>query len=161
RAAGFSQWRPSSASYPLYFVGQHAARRAAGVGAAQQGGQDLGAGAGFLDAAVLDDDDAVGDVQDAFLMADDEDAAPGLFVHLLKNADQVLEAPQVDARFRLVEDRELGAAGQHHGDLDALELAAREAVVEFPVDIVPGAQAHFAQRSEEHTSELQSRFDLV
>ena len=45
-------------SYPLYFVGQHAARRAAGVGAAQQGGQDLGAGAGFLDAAVLDDDDA-------------------------------------------------------------------------------------------------------
>ena len=58
---------------------------------------------------------------------------------------RLLEAPQVDARLRLVEDGQLGAAGQHHGDLDALELAAGQAVVHLPVDIVPGAQTDLAQ----------------
>ena len=62
-------------------------------------------------------------------MADDQDAAAGLLVHLFKHADEVLEAPQVDACLRLIEDGQLGAAGQHHGDLDALQLAAGQAVV--------------------------------
>src|SRR5699024_8882036 len=142
--AGFSQWRPSAA-HPLYFVGQVIAGRLGGVGAAQQPGQDVLPRAGLLDAAVLDDDDLVGDVQDTLLMADDQDAAARLLVHLFKHADQVLEAPQINAGLRLVKDREFGAAGQYHRDLDALELPARKAVVEFAVDVVARAQADLAQ----------------
>ena len=53
-------------------------------------------------------------------MTDNEDAAAGLLVHLFKDTDEVLEAPQVNAGLRLIKNRKGGAAGQHHGDLDAL-----------------------------------------
>ena len=53
-------------------------------------------------------------------MADDQNAAAGLLVHLFKDTDEILKAPKVDAGFRLIKDRKGGAAGQHHGDLDAL-----------------------------------------
>ncbi len=57
----------------------------------------------------------------------------------------MVEAPQVDARLGLVEQGQLGAAGKGHGDLDALDLAARKAGVHVAVDIVAGAQAHLNQ----------------
>ena len=79
-------------------------------------------------------------------MGDDDDRAVlDVLAHFLEDADQVLETPQVDARLRLVEDRKFGAAGQHRGDLDALQLAARERSVHLAVDVVAGAQPHLSQ----------------
>ena len=66
-------------------------------------------------------------------------------MHLLEHADEVLEAPEVDAGLGLVEDGHLRAAGEHGRDLDALELAAGEAGVHFTVDIIPRAQADLGQ----------------
>ena len=60
--------------------------------------------------------------------------------HFFKDVDQVLEAPQVDPRFRLVKNRQLCAARQDHGDLDALQLAARQAGVDLAVDIIARTQ---------------------
>ena len=53
-------------------------------------------------------------------MTDNEDAAAGLLVHLFKDTDEILKAPEIDTGFRLIKDRKGGAACQHHGDLDAL-----------------------------------------
>src|SRR5699024_1327168 len=78
-------------------------------------------------------------------VGNNEDAAAGLLIHFFKDMDQVLEAPQVNAGLRLVKDREFGAAGKHHGDLNALELAARKACVDFAVNIIARAQPDFAQ----------------
>ena len=79
-------------------------------------------------------------------MRDDDDGAVGvLLLHPLKDLDQVLEAPQVDAGLRLVKDRQLLPAGQDGGDLDPLELAARQAGVHLAVDVVLGAQPHLGQ----------------
>ena len=67
------------------------------------------------------------------------------FVHFFKHLDEALEAPEVDAGFWLVEEGERGAAGEHHGDLDAFHFAAGKAVVELAVDIITGAEADFAE----------------
>src|SRR5207249_11490993 len=73
------------------------------------------------------------------------------------------------ARVRLVQDGEAGFEHRHLEDLVPLLLAAREPVVQVPAEealVEPeelhllGHDAHEV-RSEEHTSELQSRFDLV
>ncbi len=37
---------------------------------------------------------------------------------------------------------QLRASGNDHGDLDALQLAAGQAVVHFPVDVLLRTQAH-------------------
>ena len=78
-------------------------------------------------------------------MRDDEDAAVDRLVHLLEHADEILEAPEVDAGLGFVEDGHLRAAGEHGRDLDALELAAGEAGIHFAVDIIPRTQADLGQ----------------
>ena len=40
--------------------------------------------------------------------------------HLLKDLNQVLEAPEIDSRLRLVENGQLRAPGQNSGDLNSL-----------------------------------------
>src|SRR5699024_5614543 len=113
---------------------------------AQQPGQDLVPGALLGHLAGGQDDDLVGDVQNAFLVRDDDDGAVGvLLLHPLKDLDQVLEAPQVDAGLRLVKDGQLLPAGQDGGDLDPLQFAARQAGVHLAVDVIFGAQAHLGQ----------------
>ena len=97
------------------------------------------------DAAAGDDDDLVRYLEYALLVRDDEDAAVYLLVHLLEHRDEVGEAPEVDAGLGLVEERELGAAGQYRGDLYALELAAGEAGVHLAVDVVARAHADAAE----------------
>ena len=77
----------------------------------QQTGQDILPGAVLLDLAVGQDDDAVGDVEDALLVRNNEDGALDLLVEVLKHLDEVGEGPQVDARLGLVKDRELGTPG--------------------------------------------------
>lgn len=79
-------------------------------------------------------------------MADDEDGAVAAHLpHPLKDADEVLEAPQVDARFRLVEHGQLRAAREHRCNLNALEFAAGQAAVYLTVYIIPRAKPHFGQ----------------
>lgn len=75
----------------------------------------------------------------------DDNRAVDLLVQMLKHLDQIAEAPQVDARLRLVKDRQLGAPGHDHGDLDTLELSAGQRCVHLPVDVVLGTQPHLGQ----------------
>ena len=51
---------------PLHFAGQYVAGRVGRIGAAEQRGQKFGARAAAHDVAVLDDDDGIGNVQNAF-----------------------------------------------------------------------------------------------
>lgn len=90
--------------------------------------------------------DFIRNVQNALLMADDEDGAVAAHLpHPLKDADEVLEAPQVDARFRLVKHGQLRAAREHRCNLNALEFAAGQAAVYLTVYIIPRAKPHFGQ----------------
>ncbi len=66
-------------------------------------------------------------------------------MQFLKYLDQIVETPQVNARFRLVKHRQRGVPGQDGGDFNALQLPAGQAGVHIPVDIVPGAQTNFGQ----------------
>ena len=65
----------------------------------------------LFDFAVCKDDDLIRDIENALLMRDHKDCAilRG-FAHLLENADQILETPEVDAGFRLIEDCKLDIA---------------------------------------------------
>ena len=61
---------------------------------------------------------------------------------LLKYLNEVIEAPQIDAGFRLVKYGQLRASGNDHGDLDPFQLSAGQAGVHFPVDVLLRTQAH-------------------
>ena len=74
-------------------------------------------------------------------MGDDDDAPLRFFVHLLEHRDEVLEAPEIDARLGFVKDGQRCAAGEDGRDLDALELAPRERSVDLAVDVVARAEA--------------------
>ena len=66
-------------------------------------------------------------------------------MELLEGADKPVEAPQVNAGLGLVEDGQARVAREHRGDLDALELAAGEALIHVSHKVVARAQAHGAQ----------------
>ena len=113
---------------------------------ADQCGQDLLPAAVSGDLSVPQNDDLIRYFQDALLVGDDHDGTVvDLCAHFFEDLDQILEAPEIDACLGLIEDREPGAACQHCGDLDALELAAGEAGIDFTVDIVLGAEPDFRQ----------------
>ena len=76
----------------------------------------------------------------------DQQRAAALGLELFKGGDQVGEAPQIDARFRLVEHQHARVfARQHGGQLDALALAARKRRVDLAVDVLLRAQADLTQ----------------
>ncbi len=104
------------------------------------------AGPFSLQLAAGDDDDLIGDLQNTLLVGDDEQGALHLAPQALEHVDQIGKAPQVDAGLGLVEQGELGVAGQHRGDLNALDLPAGEGGVHLPVQVLPAAQAHPAQQ---------------
>ena len=109
-------------------------------------GDELRCGALRFNLPVLQPDDVVGKLYDAFLMRDDHDrAAVARLVDIAERFGQAVEAPQVDARFGLVVDRKLRVAGEDRGDLDALDLAAREVLVDFAGEVVSRAEADFGQ----------------
>ncbi len=99
----------------------------------------------MADSAVAHHNDLVRQGDDALLVGDDDHGAVARGVDLLKGLRQPGEAPQVDARLRLVEDHQLGVPGQDRGDLDALDLAAGEADVYLPVQIVVGAETYLGE----------------
>ena len=103
---------------------------------------DLAALVIFQDLAVLEINDLVGYVQDPFLMADDHDGTGGLPVQLFKDLDQALEAPQVNARFRFIEQGQGCPPGCRHGNLDPLHFAAGQGIVQLSSDIFFGIQAY-------------------
>ncbi len=79
-------------------------------------------------------------------MRDDHDGAPvACRVDVAERLGQAVEAPQVDARLRLVVDGKLRVARQDGGDLDALHLAARKALVHLAGQVAGRAQAHLRQ----------------
>ena len=111
----------------------------------EQLGEDLLLGALGADAAARDDDDLVSNVQNSLLVGDDEDGAAGALVHLLKDFNEILEAPEVDARLGLIKNGKLGATGVDHGDFDALQLAARQGGVDLTAHVLLGAESHLGQ----------------
>ena len=103
--------------------------------------EELVRGTPAIDPSVLQDHDLVGDLQNALLVGNDDDrAVADLAAHLAEDLDEVLEAPEVDPRLGLVEDRQFRAPRDHRRDLDALEFPARETVVYLAVDILLRAQ---------------------
>ena len=88
---------------------------------------------------------SVGNVQNPLLVGGDEDGAADGFPHVAEDLDEALEAPQVDARLRFVENGQPGAPGQHRGDLNALELSAGEGGVDLTVNIIFSAQTDLGQ----------------
>ena len=92
--------------------------------------------------SIRNHDDTIRNIQDSLLMGNNYDGAVDFPAHLFKYPNQVVEAPEVDPRLRLVENRELCPTRKHHRDLNSLQLAAGQRGVYLPVDIIPGAQAH-------------------
>ena len=79
-------------------------------------------------------------------MRDDENRTVPIFLlHALKDLNQILETPEIDARFRFVENGKLCPSRQHCGDFDPLQLAAGQAVVQLTVHIITGAQTDLEQ----------------
>ena len=74
-------------------------------------------------------------------MRNDEDRPPRHFMKVMEHADKILEAPKINACFRLIQAGKFGTSCEHHGDLDPIQLAARKALVERAVDIVKRAKA--------------------
>src|SRR5699024_11464401 len=77
-------------------------------------------------------------------------------------ADTAVEIPQAAGLHRVDPLRDLIVEADGHGGV-RLEEALRAQVQIDPVEVHPQRSAvqHLLTRSEEHTSELQSRFDLV
>ena len=75
-------------------------------------------------------------------MTDDDH---GLVPQLFKQADQLVEAPEVDARLRLVQQEHLAALRQRGGELDAFQFPARKCAVRLPVDVIARAKPHVRQ----------------
>ena len=121
------------------------AEGAAAPVALEQAGEDLLPRAVRRDDAAREHDQLVRDFQNPLLMGDDDERAARLAAQLLEDADEVLEAPQVNARLRLVKDGEPGLARHDHRDLDPLDLAARKARVHLAVDVVLRAEPHVAE----------------
>src|SRR5699024_2063297 len=111
----------------------------------QQLGENLLLAAAIGDAAIGQHDDFVSNVQNPLLVGDDDDSTVVFLTHAAEDIDQVVKAPQVDARFRLVKNRELGLARHDGCNLNALDLAAGQAGVYLAVDVVARAQAHPSQ----------------
>ena len=83
-------------------------------------------------APTFEQHDAIGKADEALLVRDDDDrVALTSVVNLAERLGQTIEAPQVDACFRLVVDGQLRVAGKHGRDFDALDLTARQVLVDL------------------------------
>ena len=118
-SAGRLEWRGAG---DLVGGGRRLAGDQAGVGAVA--GHELVVAADLDDAAVVEDDDAVGVADGAEAVGDDEGGA-ALLQLLQRLLDEVL-ALAVERRGGLVEDEDAGVAEDGAGDRDALALAAAE-----------------------------------
>ncbi len=91
------------------------------------GRHELGGRAHADDLAVVDDDDAVGQLLGLVEVVGGDEYADTVVAELADHLTDELAAGHVDPRGRLVEEGDLGAAHQRQGQGEALGLAAREA----------------------------------
>ena len=80
----------------------------------------------LLEAAVLEPEDAVGDVADAVVVGDDDDRAVLRLRDIVEELDDFVAVAGVEVGGRFVGEDELRVVGQGAGDRDALALAAGE-----------------------------------
>ena len=78
-------------------------------------------------------------------MGDYKDISLGFFVHLFKDLDKIVKAPEVDSRLGLVKYRKLSSSRVDHSDLDSLELAARKRLVYLAVYVLLGAKTDLGE----------------
>lgn len=78
-------------------------------------------------------------------MGNNHDRAVVLLMQVFEHRDEVLEAPQVDTGFRLIEDGKTGFSCQGDGDLNTLELTAREGGIHFTLHIAGAMQSHLGE----------------
>jgi hypothetical protein len=69
-------------------------------------------------------DDLIRNFQYPFLMGDDNDRRGHILLHSFENADQAVEAPQIDARLRFVKNGERRIFRDKHSKLYSLQFAA-------------------------------------
>ena len=74
-------------------------------------------------------------------MGDNHDRAVVLLMQVFEHRDEILEAPQV----RLIEDGKTGFSCQGDGDLNTLELTAREGGIHFTLHIAGAMQSHLGE----------------
>ena len=93
---------------------------------AVDGGQDFLGGTSAGELAVGDEQHFVRLADDPFLVGDDDQGGAGVFVDFPEGAGEAVEAPQVDAGFRFVENHDGGVFGKDGGDFNALDFPAGE-----------------------------------
>jgi hypothetical protein len=77
----------------------------------------------LLEAAVLEPEDAVGDVADAVVVGDDDNRAVLRLRDIVEELDNFVAVAGVEVGRRLVGEDELRIVGERAGDGDALALA--------------------------------------
>ena len=90
----------------------------------------------YANLAVGQHNNAVGNVQNALLVGNDDDGAPRACPKIAENLNQILEAPQVNAGLRLVKQGKLGPTGHAHGNFNAFHFPARKACIYLTVNII-------------------------
>src|SRR5579872_2360662 len=80
----------------------------------------------FADAAVIDGDDAVGKIEEAAVMGDDDDGAPLLAGEVTEEPHDAPSGDGIERRRRLVGENDAGRTGKGSGDRNALLLAAAQ-----------------------------------
>ena len=66
-------------------------------------------------------------------------------VHIFKHMDQILEAPQIDPRFRFIKYGHPGASCHDGGDFDPLHFSAGKTCIDLSVNIVLCAQPYLRE----------------
>src|SRR5579883_30151 len=118
------------------------ANLAHGAAGAVQLGDHLAALAEHVDDAVAQDEELVGEAENARPMGDDDDGGAAL-LELRDRLQQRLLAVEIEARIRLVEDDEARTPVEGAGEADALALAAREAQPRLAdLAVIAARQAH-------------------
>jgi hypothetical protein len=95
--------------------------------------------AGFGEVSVFHGEDAVGDVQDAAVVRDEEDGAASVAGEFLQELDDFAPGLTVERGGRFIGEDQLGSGGEGAGDGDALLLSPRKAAGEV---VEPVAEAH-------------------
>ena len=91
-------------------------------------------------------DQFFGNPQNPLLVGNDDQRFLPSLMHLPEHMNETFEAPQVNARLRLIKYGQAGTASQNRGDFNPLHLSAGEGCVDLPVQVILGAQPHASQK---------------
>ena len=99
-------------------------------------------------AGILDDDTIGGFRDHTHIVGDDDETHPGLVLQAPEQVEYLRLNGHIERRRRLVRDKELGLAGQRHGDHHALAHAARELVGKGRKALLGIGDAHLVEKLE-------------